>query len=215
MPVPGPRDLVVPRPRRGRGPASREDADVSDPLPRTEQRNPASIRLGELSAADVVALMNKEEYQVLAAVEQATPLLARAAEQVAGVFGAGGRTVFIGSGTSGRIAMQEAAELPPTFGVPPDSFMAMAIGGALTGPAALTWNEDDVQAAPDALSRSRIGQGDAVSAWPPTARPPSSARAYEPRARRARGRAASPTIPARHCWRTATWGSSLTPDRRF
>ena len=135
---------------------------MSDPLPRTEQRNPASIRLGELSAADVVALMNKEEYQVLAAVEQAAPLLARAAEQVAGVFGAGGRTVFIGSGTSGRIAMQEAAELPPTFGVPPDSFMVMAVGGALTGPAALTWNEDNVQAAPDALSRSRIGQGDAV-----------------------------------------------------
>lgn len=135
---------------------------MSDPLPRTEQRNPASSRLGELSAAAVVALMNKEEYQVLAAVEQAAPLLARAAEQVAGVFGAGGRTVFIGSGTSGRIALQEAAELPPTFGVPPDSFMVMAVGGALTGPAALTWNEDDVQAAPDALSRSRIGQGDAV-----------------------------------------------------
>jgi len=135
---------------------------VIDPLPRTEQRNPVSSRLGELSAANVVALMNKEEYQVLTAVEQAAPLLARAAEQVAGVFGAGGRTVFIGSGTSGRIALQEAAELPPTFGVPPDSFMVMAVGGALTGPAALTWNEDDVQAAPDALSRSRIGQGDAV-----------------------------------------------------
>ena len=135
---------------------------MSDPLPRTEQRNPASSRLGELSAAEVVALMNQEEQRVLAAVGQAAVPLARAAEQVAGVFSGGGRTVFIGSGTSGRIALQEAAELPPTFGVPPDSFLVMAVGGTLTGPAAITWDEDDMQAAPDALSRARIGQGDAV-----------------------------------------------------
>ena len=86
------------------------------------------------------------------AVEQATPLLTRAAERVAAVFGGGGRTVFIGSGTSGRLALQEAAELPPTFGVPRDSFMVIAAGDALMGPTAITRNEDDVLAAPNALS---------------------------------------------------------------
>ena len=135
---------------------------MNDPLPRTEQRNPLSRGLGELPAADVIAVMNRAEHQVLAAVEQATPLLTRAAERVAAVFAADGRTVFLGAGTSGRIALQEAAELPPTFGVPPESFTVMAAGSALMGPTAITRDEDDVLAAPDALRAMRIGPGDAV-----------------------------------------------------
>src|SRR6516165_3406263 len=106
--------------------------------------------------------MNRAEHQVLAAIERATPLLARAAERVAAVFAAGGRTVFLGAGTSGRIALQEAAELPPTFGVRQESFTVMAAGGALMGPTAITRDEDDVHAAPNALSAMRIGPGDAV-----------------------------------------------------
>jgi len=135
---------------------------VNDPLPRTEQRNPLSRGLGELPAADVIALMNREEHQVLAAVEKATALLTRAAERIAAVFAAGGRTVFLGAGTSGWIALQEAAELPPTFGVPQEAFTVMAAGGALMGPAAITPDEDDVLAAPNALSAMPIGPGDAV-----------------------------------------------------
>jgi N-acetylmuramic acid 6-phosphate etherase len=135
---------------------------VTGPLPRTEQRNPLSRGLGELPAADVIAVMNRAEHQVLAAVEKATPLLTRAAEHVAAVFAAGGRTVFLGAGTSGRIALQEAAELPPTFGVPAESFTVMAAGGELMGPAAITGDEDDVLAAPNALAALRIGPGDAV-----------------------------------------------------
>jgi N-acetylmuramic acid 6-phosphate etherase len=135
---------------------------VNSPLPRTEQRNPASRGLGELPAAAVIAVMNQEEHQVLAAVEKATPLLTRAAEQVAAVFVTGGRTVFLGAGTSGRIALQEAAELPPTFGVPQESFTVMAAGSPLMGPTAITRTEEDVLAAPNALSAMRIGPGDAV-----------------------------------------------------
>lgn len=131
-------------------------------LPRTEQRNPASRGLGKLPPASVIALMNQEEHHALTAVERATPLLALAAERIAAVFSDGGRTVFIGSGTSGRIALQEAAELPPTFGVHPDSFLVMAAGGPLMGPTAITRTEDDEQAAPQALSALRIGSGDAV-----------------------------------------------------
>jgi N-acetylmuramic acid 6-phosphate etherase len=135
---------------------------VNESLPPTEQRNPASAGLGELSAADVIALMNSEEHRVLTAVEQAAPLLAQAAERVATVFTGGGRIVFVGSGTGGRIALQEVAELPPTFGVPADSFVVMAAGGPLMGPTAITRTEDDEQAAPEALSKLRIAPGDAV-----------------------------------------------------
>jgi N-acetylmuramic acid 6-phosphate etherase len=115
-----------------------------------------------LDPASVIALMNAEEHHVLTAIEQVTPLLARAAERIAAVFSGGGRTVLIGSGTGGRIALQEVAELPPTFGVHPDAFLVMAAGGPLMGPTAITRSEDDEQAAPEALDALRIGSGDAV-----------------------------------------------------
>lgn len=133
---------------------------MNESLPRTEQRNPASRGLGELSTAAVIALMNTEEQRVFTAVEQATPLLAEVAERVCSVFTGGGHTVFLGSGTSGRIALQEVAELPPTFGVPTGSFVVLAAG--TPGPGAIIWAEDDEQAAPQALSALRIGSGDAV-----------------------------------------------------
>jgi N-acetylmuramic acid 6-phosphate etherase len=131
-------------------------------LPRTEQRNPASRGLGGLPAAAVIALMTAEERRVFTVVEQATPLLAEVAERVCAVFTGGGRTVFLGSGTSGRIALQEVAELPPTFGVSPDSFLVLAAGTPSPGPNAIIWAEDDEQAAPQALGALGIGSGDAV-----------------------------------------------------
>lgn len=131
-------------------------------LPRTEQRNPASRGLGGLPAAAVIALMNAEERRVFTVVEQATPLLAEVAERVCAAFTGGGRTVFLGSGTSGRIALQEVAELPPTFGVPRDSFLVLAAGTPAPGPNAVIWAEDDERAAPEALAALAIGPGDAV-----------------------------------------------------
>lgn len=135
---------------------------MNSALPPTEQRNPASSQLGELPALDVVTLMNREEHCVLNAVKQATPLLALTAEKVASSFRIRGRTVFIGAGTSGRIALQEAAELPPTFGVSQDCFVVMAAGGELMGPTAITRSEDDMVAAPSALGRLRVGATDVV-----------------------------------------------------
>jgi N-acetylmuramic acid 6-phosphate etherase len=137
-------------------------AQTPVPVPPTEQRNRASTRLDELSAADVVDLMNAEEYRVLRALEQAAALLAVAAERVAASFQAGGRTVFMGAGTSGRIALQEVAELPPTFGVPADHFVVLAAGGSAMGPSAITQAEDDIEAAPAALAQLGVGENDTV-----------------------------------------------------
>lgn len=135
---------------------------MSTPRSATEQRNSASMRLAELDAAGVIALMNNEERQALAAVEQAASQLALVAERVAASFRAGGRIVFIGAGTSGRIALQEAAELPPTFGVRADQFVVLAAGSDAMGPAAITSTEDDVEAAPSALRRLQAGPPDVV-----------------------------------------------------
>ena len=131
-------------------------------LPPTEQRNPRSMGLGALSVADVVALMDDEEQRTLAAVRAAAPAIAAAAERVAACFAAGGRTVLLGSGTSGRIALGEVAEMPPTFGVSAEQFIALGAGGRSLGAAAITTSEDDVDAGPRALRELGVGPSDAV-----------------------------------------------------
>jgi N-acetylmuramic acid 6-phosphate etherase len=135
---------------------------MSDPLPPTEQRNDASRHLSELDALGVVTLMASEEHRMLWAVEQAGPLLAVAADKVASSFLAGGRTIFIGAGTSGRIALQEVAELPPTFGVPESSFLVLAAGGPAGGPSVIAATEDDELAAPRSISALGVGRNDVV-----------------------------------------------------
>lgn len=128
----------------------------------TEARNPASVALSEMSVEEIIALMTREESRALDAITAATRQLSDAAQRVADVYISGGQTVFLGAGTSGRLAVMEVAELPPTFGVEPDRFVALGAGGATMGPAAITQSEDDVDAAPAALSRLGVGPGDAV-----------------------------------------------------
>jgi N-acetylmuramic acid 6-phosphate etherase len=108
--------------------------------------------------------MNAEERRVLSAVENASPLIAEAAGKVAAAFLSGGLTVFIGGGTSGWVALQEAAELPSTFGVSADRFAVLAAGGKLMGAAAIARSEDDVHAAPAVLQRLSISPRDVVIA---------------------------------------------------
>ncbi len=132
------------------------------PLPPTEQRNPASTNLWQLDATAIVDLMNREEHRVLTAIEAAAPLLAQVARRVAESFTAGGRTVLIGAGTSGRLASQEIAELPPTFGIQGEKFAVLTCGPASAGPTAVARTEDDVDAVVGALADLRIGAGDVV-----------------------------------------------------
>jgi N-acetylmuramic acid 6-phosphate etherase len=131
-------------------------------LPDTERRHPRSAGLGAMSAAEVVALMDEEEPRTLDAVRAAAPAIARAAEAVAAAFLGGGTVVLLGSGTSGRLAVGEVAELGPTFGVPDGRFAALVAGGADSGPAAIAESEDDVRAIAAALGRHGVGVGDVV-----------------------------------------------------
>src|SRR5947209_5470606 len=125
--------------------------DSSAHLPSTESRHPRSAGLGELSAEQVIALMAEEEPRVLSAVDEASNELALAARKVAEVFLQGGRILLLGSGTSGRLAVQEVAELAPTFGVPPEQFLALVATRAAIGPAAVAVTEDDVEAVQRAI----------------------------------------------------------------
>ena len=95
------------------------EAHSTGELPATEQRNPASARLDEMGTEDDLHLMNAEDRKVPDAVEKALPRIAEAVEILRRGLGSGGRWIYVGAGTSGRIAALDAAECPPTFGVPP------------------------------------------------------------------------------------------------
>jgi len=100
----------------------------------TEAVNPASARIDELDAAGIGAVMNAEDAEVAAAVARESAAIAHAIEIIAERFRAGGRLVYIGAGTSGRLGVLDASECPPTFGTPPE----MVVGLIAGGPQALT-----------------------------------------------------------------------------
>jgi N-acetylmuramic acid 6-phosphate etherase len=110
--------------------------------PPTEERNPRTTTIDTLSTLDVLRLINAEDATVPAAVSAALPSLAAAVDLGVAALSAGRRMHYFGAGTSGRLAVLDAAELRPTFGLEPERLVAHLAGG----PAALTW---PVEAAED------------------------------------------------------------------
>lgn len=95
----------------------------------TEQRNPHSMRLDQMSALEIAQTMNAEDELVAHAVRAVLPKVADAIDLAAGCLSRGGRIIYIGAGTSGRLGLLDAAECPPTFGVSPDTVIALIAGG--------------------------------------------------------------------------------------
>ena len=111
----------------------------------TEQRNPNSMQLDSLSAQELVALINREDQQVALEVEKCLPQIASAVEKIVAAFERGGRLVYVGAGTSGRLGVLDASECPPTYGVKPEMVVGLIAGGdhALRHP--IEGAEDNVQ----------------------------------------------------------------------
>ena len=95
----------------------------------TEQRNPNSMHVDSLSALEIVQIMNDEDKQVPLAIEKCLPQIAQAVECIVAAFQQGGRLVYIGAGTSGRLGVLDASECPPTFGVSPEMVKGIIAGG--------------------------------------------------------------------------------------
>ena len=95
----------------------------------TEQRNPNSMHVDSLSELEIVQLMNEEDKQVPLAIEKCLPQIAQAVECIVAAFQQGGRLVYIGAGTSGRLGVLDASECPPTFGVSPEMVKGIIAGG--------------------------------------------------------------------------------------
>ncbi|MDF5752040.1 N-acetylmuramic acid 6-phosphate etherase [Spongiactinospora sp. TRM90649] len=128
----------------------------------TEQSDPRYRRIDRLPTAEVVRLMNGADATVPAAVAEAVPAITAAIDAVAGRMRRGGRLVYVGAGTSGRLAVLDASECPPTFGTDPDLVRGVIAGG----PAALTRSvegaEDDHEGGAEAIAALGLGPLDSV-----------------------------------------------------
>src|SRR6266446_2431653 len=96
---------------------------------RTEQRNPASKNLDRMTAREIVRLMNGEDRKVAVAVGRESAAIARAVDAIVGGIRKGGRLIYVGAGSSGRMGVLDAAECPPTFGTSPKLVVALIAGG--------------------------------------------------------------------------------------
>jgi N-acetylmuramic acid 6-phosphate etherase len=122
------------------------NSENPDPLPITEQENPNTRNLSSLPSGEIVRLMNEEDGTVAAAIAQVLPEVAQAVEGIVRRLNDGGRLFYIGTGTSGRLGVLDAAECPPTFGVSPDLVQALIAGGYEACYRAVEASEDDAEA---------------------------------------------------------------------
>ncbi len=95
----------------------------------TEQRNPASMNLDSMSTEEILRLLNAQDKLVPLAVEKEIPYIMQAVELIVSSFRRGGRLLYFGAGTSGRLGVVDASECPPTFGTPPEQVVGVIAGG--------------------------------------------------------------------------------------
>nr|WP_232105627.1 N-acetylmuramic acid 6-phosphate etherase [Gimesia panareensis] len=108
----------------------------------TEQRNPDSDRIDAMSSLEIVQLMNAQDASVAAAVAKESETIAAAVDLIADAFQSGGRLVYIGAGTSGRLGVLDASECPPTFNSPPEQVVGLIAGGRVALTNAVEGAED-------------------------------------------------------------------------
>ncbi|HTV59278.1 MAG TPA: N-acetylmuramic acid 6-phosphate etherase [Verrucomicrobiae bacterium] len=129
---------------------------------KTEQPNPRSRGLDKKSSFGIVRLINSEDARVARAVRRELPQIARAVDAIAESLGNGGRLLYVGAGTSGRIAFLDAAECPPTFGTPPSLVQAVIAGGEKAMRQAVEGAEDSAQNGAQDLARRKLRARDVV-----------------------------------------------------
>jgi N-acetylmuramic acid 6-phosphate etherase len=128
----------------------------------TERRNPRSMKLDRLSVEKAVDLMLSEDAGIPQALAREKRGIAEVAKAVARAFEAGGRLFYVGAGTSGRLGVLDASEIPPTFRAPREQVQGIIAGGRLALWSAVEGAEDDVQAGAVALDQRQVGQDDVV-----------------------------------------------------
>lgn len=128
----------------------------------TEQRNPASMHIDQMTAQEIVKTINDADRTVAAAVSQAAGPLAEAIDQAAVCYSRGGRLIYMGAGTSGRLGVLDAAELVPTYGISPDRAVGLIAGGLGAMFKAVEGAEDDPLLGQKDLQDLQLGPDDIV-----------------------------------------------------
>jgi N-acetylmuramic acid 6-phosphate etherase len=139
-----------------------EETAAPEQLAATEKPNVNSVDLDQLSAREIVELFVAEEKFVQQALQQSAKQLAQAIELCASAIARGGRIFYIGAGTSGRLGVLDAAEIPPTFGAPADLFQGIIAGGASALRRSIEGAEDDGRAGALAVDERGILPQDVV-----------------------------------------------------
>ena len=137
------------------------NSDFRDPR-LTEQRNPRTERIDVASSLEIVDLMNAEDATVAGAVRGPRERIARAIDLVVATLQQGGRLVYVGAGTSGRLGVLDAAECPPTFGTPPTLVVGVIAGGYGALVKSVEGAEDDVNAGAAAMDTAAVTARDMV-----------------------------------------------------
>ena len=128
----------------------------------TEQPNPLSDGIDDFSVRKILDLMNREDQEVAQKVREALPEIEDTVELTTSALRNGNRLFYIGAGTSGRLGVLDASEMPPTFSVPPNWFTGIIAGGDEALRKSIEGAEDEADAAINDLSAHGVGTGDVI-----------------------------------------------------
>ena len=128
----------------------------------TEQRNPHTADIDKVGTADMLRLINSEDARVADAVADNIPAITRAVDGIVERIRNGGRLIYIGAGTSGRLGVLDASECPPTFNTPPELVIGLIAGGDHALRHAVEHVEDQPEAGADALRAINVSGNDTV-----------------------------------------------------
>lgn len=128
----------------------------------TEQRNPASMSIDAESVEGILRIMNEEDKKVARAVEKEIPYIAQAVEIVVDAFKKGGRLIYVGAGTSGRLGILDAVECPPTYGTDPEMVQGLIAGGRRAMFRSVEGAEDREEDGAHDIDLKKVGPKDVV-----------------------------------------------------
>lgn len=128
----------------------------------TEKVNPATTEIDRMSALEMARVMNAEDAKVAEAIAQELPQIARAIEEIAARLRRGGRLIYVGAGTSGRLGVLDAAECPPTFNVSSEMVIGLLAGGPIAQSQAQEDQEDSTEAGEADVAGLQLSADDVV-----------------------------------------------------
>jgi N-acetylmuramic acid 6-phosphate etherase len=146
---------------------------------RTERQNPASASFDTKSALEIAEIINREDHKVAKAVKKALPQIAKAIRATEEAFRSGGRLIYVGTGTSGRLGALDASECPPTFNTPPERVQYVIAGGDQALGHAVEASEDSREAGRADMAAKKPSKKDIVIGLAASGRTPYTVAAVE------------------------------------